>query len=76
MTTLRKYIKRKRLISPTQHEAIKKNYWIINSEFNETMSEKSGKLSLPVIADKNHIEFIHTELWQKNHNNFQKAGAE
>lgn len=59
MTTLRKYT------SPTQLKAIKKNYWIINSEFNEIMSEKSGKLSLPVITDKNHIEFIHTELWQK-----------
>lgn len=76
MTTLKKYIKRQRLISPTQLKAIKKNYRIINSEFNEIMSEKSGKLSLPVIADKNHIEFIHTELWQKKHNKFQKVGAE
>ena len=76
MITLRKNIKRKRLISPTQLEAIKKNYWITNSEFTETKSEKSGKLSPPVITDKNHIEFIRTQLWQKKKNNFQKAGAE
>ena len=62
MTTLWKNVKRKRLISPTQLEAIKKNYWIINSEYNETMSEKNGKLSPPEITDKNHIEFVHSEL--------------
>lgn len=41
------------------------------------MSEKSGKLSPPVITGKNHIEFIRTQLWQKKKkNNFQKVGAE